>query len=93
MMKKCVIIDDLSCYSKNDKAYTPSYSIGEGKDKRHYELDNHDVGVAYYDGELYFLRAYNRNWVVESTIEQEQAVHMSHVMSNMCQWLETNGLH
>lgn len=93
MMKKCVIIDDLSCYSKNDKAYTPSYSIGEGKDKRHYELDNHDVGVAYYDGELYFLRAYNRNWVVESTIEQEQAIHMSHVMSNMCQWLETNGLH
>ena len=93
LMKKRVITEDLSCYSRNDKAYTPSYSIGKDKDTRHYELDNHDVGVAYYDGELYFLRAYNRKWVIESTIEREQAIYMSHVMSNMYQWLKTNVLH
>lgn len=93
LMKKRVIIDDLSCYSRNNKAYTPSYSIGEGKDRRHYELDNHDIGVAHYDGDLYFLRAYDRKWVIESTIKQEHAIHMSRVMSNMCQWLKTNGLH
>lgn len=93
ILKKRVVIDDLSCYSKNDKAYTPSYSIGNGKDERHYELNSHDVGMAYYDGELYFLVAYNRKWVIESTIKQSQAIHMATVMLNMSKWMKDHGLH
>lgn len=93
ILKKRVVIDDLSCYSKNDKAYTSSYSIGKGKDERHYELDSHDVGMAYYDGELYFLVAYDRKWVIESTIRQDQMIHMASVVSNMKNWMINNGLH
>lgn len=92
-MKKRVIVDDLSCYAKNDAPYRESYSIGKGKDERHYELHNNDVGVAYYDGDIFFLVAYDRKWVIESMIAKDKSTSMTLVLARITKYLVEHGLY